>query len=165
MSWYKDFLGYRFMASYDENVANSLVVYRISANASDVVTTQGFSIIPAFNTPEHKFNIGFAFRDLIADIKLGSKTLKLRNLGFNINYKWVQGYQYEGSPQFTGYVPSYQLLDAQINYNAKKIKTTFKLGASNVFNQQRFYSYGSPYIGRMAYFSLLFELDRVMKME
>ena len=64
-------------------------------------------LIPAFNTPENKFNLGISARDL-------------KNFGFNINFKWVQGFDYEGSPQFTGYVPSYNMVDAQVNYRVKK---------------------------------------------
>jgi outer membrane receptor protein involved in Fe transport len=115
-------------------------------------------IIPAFNTPKHKFNIGFGFRDLVADIKLGEKTLKIRNLGFNTNLKWQQSFFYEGSPQFTGTVPSFTWLDAQINYRVPSIKTTLKIGASNLLNQKRFLAYGSPYIGRLGYIQALLEL-------
>ncbi len=190
VSWYRDFLGFRFLAQYDPSINKSvpLKIYRFSANADETVRSQGFSlginyffkkyytingnysynelnklgatdpIIPAFNTPKHKFNIGFGFRDLVADIKLGEKTIKIRNLGFNTNLKWQQQFFYEGSPQFTGTVPSFTWLDAQVNYRVPSIKTTFKLGASNLLNQKRFLAYGSPYIGRMAYFQALLEL-------
>lgn len=191
-SWYKDFLGYRLGATttFDELNPNYLTqsqIYRVSANANDQVTTQGFSIgltfgfakyyaitgnyswnkldrkgsddpiIPAFNTPEHKFNIGISGRD----IELKIKNFTLKNWGFNLNYKWIQGYVFEGSPQFTGYIPTYSLLDAQINYSVKKWYTTFKLGATNLLNNMQFQTYGGPRIGRMAYVSILFELDKI----
>lgn len=188
VSWYRDFLGFRFMAQYNPTTGVPLKVYRISANSDEIVRSQGFSIgityffkkyytlsgnysynelnklgatdpiIPAFNTPKHKFNVGFGFRDLVADIRLGSKTLKLRNWGFNANVKWQDTFFYEGSPQFTGTVPSFTWVDAQLNYKIIKWKLTFKLGASNLLNQQRYLAYGSPYIGRMAYFQALLEL-------
>jgi len=188
VSWYKDFLGFRFLAQYDPAKGTPLKVYRLSANSDEMVRSQGFSvginyffkkyytlsgnysynelnklgatdpIIPAFNTPKHKFNIGFGFRDLVADIKLGEKTLKIRNLGFNTNLKWQQSFFYEGSPQFTGTVPSFTWLDAQINYRVPSIKTTLKIGASNLLNQKRFLAYGSPYIGRLGYIQALLEL-------
>ena len=88
------------------------------------------------------------------------KYLNLSDFGFSINYKWVEGYNFTGSPQFTGYVPTYDMVDLQINKYVPKIKTTFKLGASNLLNNQRFQVYGGPRIGRMAYFSVLLELDR-----
>ena len=186
-SFYRDFIGFNF--GVDATIANNQLVdaqaYRVAANATDRVTTQGFSlglnyyfakfyvlnanyswnilntqtddpIIPAFNTPEHKFNFGVSGRDI--DINLGSKRIK--NVGFNVNYKWVEGFLFEGSPQFTGFIPSYDLLDAQVNWRAEKLDTTFKLGASNVLNNQVFQTYGGPRIGRLAYFSILYEFKK-----
>lgn len=159
-------------------------VYRVAANADDQVTTQGFSIggnvffakyfsfsgnyswnrldkkgsddpiIPAYNTPEHKFNLGISGRDV--RIKLGDWIT--RDWGFSANYKWVQGFQYEGSPQFTGFVPTYDMLDVQVNKKVTAIKTTFKLGASNILNKKRYHVFGGPRVGRLAYFSILFDL-------
>ncbi len=164
----------------------SVQPYRIAANAQNRVTTQGFSIglnyyfpkyfvlagnyswnilnkkgtddpiIPAFNTPEHKYNISLSGRDLV--INIGSTSI--RNLGFNVNYKWVQGFLFEGSPQFTGEIPTYDLLDAQLNYKFKKLKTILKIGASNVPNKKQFQVYGGPRVGRMAYISLLYEWNK-----
>ncbi|RQH23327.1 hypothetical protein D5R40_30400 [Okeania hirsuta] len=95
-------------------------VFRVSANSPDRVTTQGFSIgvnyyfntnflfggnyswnvldrrgsddeiIPAFNTPEHKFNLVLSGRDF----SIGS----LKHLGFNINYKWLKAFSLKVSP-------------------------------------------------------------------
>ena len=132
--------------------------YVLNANYSwNILNTQTDDpIIPAFNTPEHKFNFGISGRDI--DINLGSKRIK--NVGFNVNYKWVEGFLFEGSPQFTGFIPSYDLLDAQVNWRAEKLDTTFKLGASNVLNNQVFQTYGGPRIGRLAYFSILYEFKK-----
>ncbi|MEO0875282.1 MAG: TonB-dependent receptor, partial [Bacteroidota bacterium] len=110
-------------------------------------------IIPAFNTPEHKYNIGISGRNL--DVVLGG--MRIRNVGFNVNYKWIEGFLFEGSPQFTGFIPTYDLLDAQVNVRVESIKTTFKLGASNILNNASFQTYGGPRIGRLAYLSLTYE--------
>jgi hypothetical protein len=163
----------------------NLKVYRYAANSSNSVTTQGFAIglnyyfwrfyqmsgnyswnklntdvddpiIPAFNTPEHKFNLGISGRDLT--IHLGTKNI--RGFGFNVNYKWIEGFLFEGSPQFTGFVPTYELLDAQINLKVSKIHTTIKLGASNLLNNMQFQTYGGPRIGRLAYLSILYEFNK-----
>ena len=188
-SWYKDFLGYKIGidAKLDDSLGtlSSAQGYRVAANSDDMVTTQGFSvginyffkkffaingnyswnkidlrgsedpIIPAYNTPEHKFNIGMSGRDII--IKIGS--FRLSRLGFSVNYKWIEGFKYEGSPQFTGFVPTYDMLDMQINKYFPKLHMTAKLGASNILNNKQFQVYGGPRIGRMAYFSILVELD------
>lgn len=190
-SMYRDFIGYQIGADITVdtlvNLATVNRIYRVAANSQNVVTTQGFSIganyyfkkyymvngnyswnvlnkqtiddpiIPAFNTPEHKFNIGFGGRNI--PVTLGEKTIN--DLGFNFNFKWVQGFNFEGSPQFTGFVPTYYLLDGQVNKKVQKIHTTFKLGASNVLNRQALQVYGGPYVGRMVYLSALVELDKL----
>ncbi|MBP6334798.1 MAG: TonB-dependent receptor [Bacteroidia bacterium] len=160
-------------------------IYRVATNSEDEVTTRGASIgltyyfkkffalngnysynvldrggstdplIPAFNSPEHKYNIGFSARDL--DVRLFSK-IRIRNTGFSINYKWIQGFQYEGSPQFTGYVPTYDLVDAQVSHRIPKLGTTIKVGASNLLDNRKFTVYGGPVVGRMAYISVRVEL-------
>ncbi len=187
-SLYDDFLGYNIGVTArfaQTGLPLELQPYRISANSLNQVTTQGFSlglnyyfrkyymlqgnyswnrlnktfeddpIIPAFNTPEHKFNIGISGRDV--PLRIGG--MRIENIGFNINYKWIQGFLFEGSPQFTGWIPTYDLLDAQINYLVRPWNTTFKVGASNVLNKKRFQTYGGPRIGRMAYISVLFQVN------
>lgn len=188
-SSYTDFIGYQVGADVTVIPSASLIyinnIYRIAANASESVSTYGTSIglsyflgkfltingnysfnrleksssdplIPAYNTPENKYNIGISGRDIEAEV-LG---LRLRNYGFSINYKWVEGFRFEGSPQFTGYVPQYDFVDAQISKRVPKIHATFKVGASNVLNQRRFTVYGGPETGRLAYASILVELQK-----
>ena len=168
--------------NYNDLLLPSIQGYRVAANAQDKVTTKGFTlglnyffnqyltingnyswnklnkkgtddpIIPAFNTPEHKFNLGFGVRDVNV---FGVS----RHWGFSSNYKWVEGFIFEGSPQFTGEVPSYSQLDAQINKAIPEIKATIKLGASNLLNNNSFQVYGGPRVGRMMYASILFELN------
>jgi iron complex outermembrane recepter protein len=206
---YTDFIGYNIGldAAFDPQTGfpvGGIEVYRVAANAKGNVTTQGASIglnyyfknyalggnyswnvlnkkgtddpiIPAFNTPEHKFNVSFTGRKL--------KLLKFigHNFGFGINYKWIQGFVFEGSPQFTGFVPTYDMVDAQVNYEWKEKNTTFKLGASNilgilplfdaadgqarrtVFNNTNYQVYGGPYVGRLAYFSILVDIEKSKK--
>jgi iron complex outermembrane receptor protein len=189
-SWYNNFIGYKVGAVPGIDNHNNVIpnhIYRVAANATDQVTTRGVSVglnyyfrkffmlngnysynlldrkgsddplIPAYNTPENKYNIGLSARDV--DVYLFNK-IHLFNFGFSVNYKWIEGFQYEGSPQFTGYVPSYDLVDAQISYHVPKISSTFKLGASNLLNNQKFTVYGGPTVGRLAYFSVLVELNK-----
>ena len=188
-SFYQDFIGYNIGvdAKFEQSTGlpTTIQAYRVAANATDRVTTQGFSlgssyyfgqnyvlngnysfnqlntlsddpIIPAFNTPKHKYNFGFSGRDLAVNF-LG---LKFPDFGFSINYKWIDGFIFEGSPQFTGAIPSYNMLDAQVNWQVKKINTTFKLGASNLLNNMTFQTYGGPRIGRLAYLSLLYDWNK-----
>jgi iron complex outermembrane receptor protein len=138
-NFYNDFLGFNIGLDIefdDIGLPENFQAYRYAANSVNQVTTQGFAIglnyyfkkyfmvagnyswnrlnkefdddpiIPAFNTPEHKFNLSFSGRDV--KFNLGGRTIK--GLGFNVNYKWIQGFLFEGSPQFTGLVPTYLLL-------------------------------------------------------
>jgi outer membrane receptor protein involved in Fe transport len=183
VSFYKYFLGYQIGVTVQQigTTKQPKQVYRVAANSPDRIMTYGASIgfnyyfvksfslngnytwsklnlmgssdpiIPAYNTPEHKFNIG-----------IGGSNIKIKNtqgLGFNVTYKWIQGFEFQGSPQFTGSIPSYSLLDAQINWNEKKIYTTFKLGASNTISKRNYQAYGGPGIGRLIYASILVDLD------
>ncbi len=185
-SFYDDFIGFNIGLETDfvNGVPVGTQAYRVAANARDRVTTQGFSIggsyyfgkyytvngnyswnvlntttddpiIPAFNTPEHKYNVGFAARDI--PLGQGRRAIPV---GFNTNYKWVDGFLFEGSPQFTGFIPAYGLLDAQVNARFDKIDTTLKIGASNLLDNQVFQTYGGPRIGRLAYASLLYEFKK-----
>ena len=160
-------------------------VYRVATNSKDQVTTQGFTaginyfykkylgfatnyswnvldrggstdpLIPAFNTPEHKYNIGINGRDF--DINVFGKSSKFWSYG--LNYKYQTGFIFEGSPQFTGNVPAYYMVDAQISKRVPAWFCTFKLGSNNLTDNRVIQVYGGPRVGRLAYFSLLFELD------
>ena len=161
------------------------IIYRYSANSKTKVNTQGFSIginyylsnsitlngnysyneltkvdeddpiIPAYNTPKHKYNLGISGKD-ISLFDIGA----LKRVGFSVNYKWVDGFQYEGSPQFTGFVPTYDLLDAQVSINIDRLNSTVKVGASNILDNNHFETYGGPYIGRLGYISFLYEFKK-----
>ena len=185
-SKYTDFIGYniglkaRFIG--EEQLPRNLNVYRYAANSINTVVTQGASvglnyylgsqymlsanyswnelvktdeddpIIPAFNTPLHKFNLGISARDL----KLREKS----TWGFGLNYKWVEGFVFEGSPQFTGFVPAFDLLDVQANARIDELNLTVKIGGSNMLNNLHIETYGGPFVGRLAYVSLLYEVAR-----
>ena len=186
-SVYRDFIGYNIgldaLFIGDEQSPRAVDVYRYAANSLNEVQTQGASIglnyyvdnqfmisgnyswnelvktdeddpiIPAFNTPKHKYNLGITARDLELD---GKSTW-----GFGVNYKWIQGFVFEGSPQFTGCVPTYDLLDAQVNVVIEPWNTTLKLGGSNLLKNIHIEAYGGPYVGRMLYGSLVYEFNHV----
>jgi len=183
-NWYTNFIGFVTGADIfiDPFLGNPYIldVYRIATNSTEKITTQGFSlginyyldnqftinanyswnklnqinddpIIPAYNTPENKFNVGINGKEI--DVSL----FNIGKISFNTNYKWVQGFIFEGSPQFTGEIPSYGLLDFQVTKQISKLDLAIKLGASNILNNEVIQVYGGPFIGRMAYLSLLFE--------
>lgn len=161
-------------------------VFRIASNSQDKVSSQGFSIglnyfigkyfsvngnyswneldkrdsndpiIPAYNTPRNKYNVGFNGRDI--EGMLFNK-IRISNWSYNINYKWVQGFLFEGSPQFTGEIESYGVMDMQISKKVPAWKSVFKVGASNLLNNMHYEVYGGPLVGRLAYASILVTLN------
>ena len=185
-STYTDFIGYNIGLDIEfapqSTAVQGIDVYRYAANSINEVKTQGASvglqyyldekfsltgnyswnklvktneddpIIPAFNTPEHKFNLGITARGLDA----GGKN----SWGFGVNYRWVQQFVFEGSPQFTGAIPQYDLVDAQINLYIDQINTTFKIGGSNLLSNQHIETYGGPQVGRLAYVSILYDFAK-----
>ena len=202
-SIYKSFIGYNVgvVGRFDEFgfPRGPIQAYRLAANSKDKVNTTGFNIgysyffkkysftgnysfntinlrgtddpiVPAFNTPKHKFNLGFSGRE--CRLPFTDK----KQFGFGISYKWIQSFQFTGSPQFTGFIPSYDMLDAQVNYVFPKQYLTVKIGGSNLmgfaplfrdnednklktmFNNRNSQVYGGPSVGRLVYLSLLFEI-------
>ena len=185
-SFYQDFIGYKI--GFDPIIETDLQrviggqVYRVATNAESNVTTMGSSIgvnyfigdnyttgfnysfnqlnkldkddpiIPAFNTPRNKFNISFGGSQL--------EWFDKKHFSFNLNFKWIEGFLFEGSPQFTGFINSYYLLDAMIAKEIPEYNLQLKLGGSNLTNNMVMQVYGGPRIGRMVYFSLLYDLPQ-----
>jgi hypothetical protein len=185
-SYYIDFIGYKI--GFDPLIESSLnrvvggQVYRVATNAANAVTTMGASIglnyfigenftlggnysfnqlnkldnadpiIPAFNTPRHKFNLSFGASKL--------RMLKQDDWAFNVNFKWIEGFLFEGSPQFTGFINNYYLVDAMVAKEIAKYNLQIKMGASNLTNNMVMQVYGGPRIGRMVYISLLYDLPQ-----
>ncbi|MBA3649465.1 MAG: TonB-dependent receptor [Chitinophagales bacterium] len=196
-SRYQNFIGYKIGATTRCDIYDHIAgvqFFRVAANTSDIVTTQGFSIglnyyfsnyfslsgnysfnrldrrgsidpiIPAYNTPQNKCNIGISGRNILASITFLNDiwdklpVIPFNHYGFSINYKWVEGFLFEGSPQFTGIVPAYSSVDAQVNKQVPKLNLTLKLGASNLLNHKSFQVYGGPTIGRLAYIQAVVDL-------
>ncbi len=203
-SIYTSFIGYNIglVAKFDPNTGfpvGGVQAYRLSANSKDKINTTGINIgysyffkkysftgnysynvinlrdtddpiVPAFNTPKNKFNVGFSGRE--CKLPFTDKN----RLGFGISYKWIEGFEFTGSPQFSGFIRTYDMIDAQINYSFPKQFLTIKIGGSNlmgiaplfrknqenklktIFHNLNYQVYGGPNVGRLAYISLLFEI-------
>lgn len=95
---------------------------------------------PQFNTPKHKVKASFG------------NTALFENFGFNINYRWSDEFLWQNSFA-TGQIPSYSVLDAQVNYAVPSIKSVFKIGASNLLGDEYFTAVGTGYIGSQYYLS------------
>lgn len=169
----------------DVNIRN-YVSYSISANAQEDISSLGASVslkyniieglaasvsysfaqvfdekisdnlIPGFNTPPHKFSIGLSGRKLF------------HGLGFAANFRWVDTYLWDSpfSNRAAGVfglsetrVPAYHTLDLMVMYELDKIHSTFKVGASNIYDNRHIEVWGGPQIGAMVYASWLFDLN------
>lgn len=126
--------------------------YTLSGNYNWNVLVSGLeNLLSEFNTPEHKFNIGFGNRSIT------------ENLGFHIGARWQSEFEWQSG--FTipanGMVPAYSTIDAQISYKLPSIKSIVKVGGSNLTNQGYIQSLGGPTIGAIYYVSLTF--DQLMR--
>jgi len=95
---------------------------------------------PQFNTPKHKVKASFG------------NTALFENFGFNVNYRWSDEFLWQNSFAI-GQIPSYSVLDAQVNYAVPSIKSVFKLGASNILGDEYFTAVGTGFIGSQYYLS------------
>ena len=93
-----------------------------------------------FNTPEHKVKVSFG------------KTEVVKNLGFNVAWRWSDNYFWEASFG-DGEIPAFNVLDAQVNYKIPSLKSTFKLGATNLLQDEYFTAFGTGFIGSQYYIS------------
>ncbi len=124
--------------------------YRLNANA----TWAQFNImdanpnnIPAFNTPRFKTNV------LLSNDRLTNR------LGFGVAWHWQEAFDWYGTftENRSGRIVAYSLLDAQVSYRVPVLKTTLKLGASNLANNYVVQAYGSPAVGGLYYLTLTFD--------
>ena len=95
---------------------------------------------PSFNTPEHKVKASFGNTELF------------KNFGFNVAWRWSDNYLWQSSFG-DGQIDSYHVVDAQLNYRVPNIKSTFKLGASNLLNEDYATAFGTGNIGSIYYIS------------
>ena len=93
-----------------------------------------------FNTPNHKVKASFGNTELF------------KNFGFNVNYRWSDTYFWQATFA-DGQLPSFTVLDAQINYAVPDIKSIFKVGGSNILGQEYFSAVGTGAVGSIFYVS------------
>ncbi len=96
-----------------------------------------------FNTPKHKVKLSFGHTEVH------------RNFGFNINYRWSDSYVWQASFA-DGFVPSFSVVDAQVNYKIPAYKSMIKVGATNIGGEDYFTAFGTGLIGSQYYVSLIF---------
>jgi outer membrane receptor protein involved in Fe transport len=106
------------------------------------------ALIPGFNTPENKINIGLS----------GKKVYK--GLGYAVNFQWVDKYYWE-SAFATGNVPSYNTLDIQLMYELPEYNSIIRLGATNLLGNKYYMAYGASQIGTFGFVSFSYNLKNL----
>ena len=129
-------LTYNFYQKY--TVAGSVSYNDITKNK------QSDFFVTGFNTPNLATNVSFGNRQIA------------KNLGFNIVWKWQDGFLWE-SPLVTGQVPSFNTFDAQVSYRLTGTKALIKAGGTNIFNKDYVQYAGGPTLGGLYYIALTFD--------
>jgi iron complex outermembrane recepter protein len=151
----RDFARYQTYTNSDETVNSYGAAFEVSTkifNGFDInanYTWSRFDFDVAnnpdfrtnFNTPEHKVKVGFG------------KTELFTNFGFNVAWRWSDNYFWQASFG-DGEIPAFNVMDAQINYTIPSLKSTIKLGATNLLADEYFTAFGTGFIGSMYYMSL-----------
>lgn len=147
--------------------------FSLVANSPEEVITRGAGISMEYVMPKNFIASGSFTTDDISDVPDGFRAffnapnkrvvLGLTNTGFgpnnrfgaNVSWRWQDGFFYEND--FTqGDLPGFHTVDAAVNYKMPRIKSMFKLGASNLLNQYYRTAVGNPSIGGLYYLSFAY---------
>jgi outer membrane receptor protein involved in Fe transport len=134
---------YGFGLGMDYRMKNN---YSVFLNAySDVITDVPSGFKAYFNAPRYRFNAGFA------NDGLG----KNERLGFNVMMRWQDAFEWEGELA-NGPLEAFATVDAQVGYKFPAIKSTVRIGATNIFNHYYKNAYANPEIGGIYYAAFIY---------
>jgi iron complex outermembrane recepter protein len=98
-----------------------------------------------FISPENRYNITLGHPKITKD------------LGFTVTYRWTDKMWVEqGNTQGDVWLPSWSTIDAAVMYKLPKMKSSIKVGASNLLNQYYSQGYGLARIGGLYYVALTY---------
>jgi outer membrane receptor protein involved in Fe transport len=128
--------------------------YRLGGNVSYNALNQdeNSETITSFNTPDYRFNLSFANREVV------------KNIGFNVVYRWQNDFVWNSSvvsPALNqaglAVVDAFGTLDAQVSYRARDLKSIIKVGGSNILGNSYQQAFVNPFVGSMFYVSITFD--------
>lgn len=93
-----------------------------------------------FNTPKHRIKASFGNEKLF------------KNFGFNVSGRWNSEYLWQ-STMVDGMIDAATVVDAQINYSMPELKSTLKIGASNIGGKEYAQVLGAGLIGQQYFAS------------
>jgi iron complex outermembrane recepter protein len=132
---YGSSLGVTYNFYKEFTISGNVNYNNIKANETKDVFVTGF------NTPKWATNLSFSNRELF------------KNIGFNVVWKWQDSFLWE-SPLANGIVPAYNVIDAQVTFRAPKLKSTIKVGGTDIFNNRYFQYAAGPTIGGLYYVAI-----------
>ncbi len=119
--------------------------FELSANYNyaqfDFDQSEDPSFEASFNTPKHKVKVS-----------LGNEKL-FKNFGFNISGRWNTEYLWQ-STFADGMIDAATVVDAQLNYMIPCLKSTIKVGATNIGGKEYYQVLGAGAIGQQYFASL-----------
>ncbi len=152
------FKGYSIVVNSPEKVKTNgwggSIEWRLPANfivsanvSSDKIRNVPTGFRAFFATPELRTVFSFA------NMGFGKEKL----LGFNVNWRWQEGFFYENDFA-QGDLPAFHTVDAAITLRRPKIRSLVKLGATNMLNQYYRTAVGNPSIGGLYYLSFAYNV-------
>ena len=175
-SSYNDFITRRDVEQFQNGQPGPVgtgMGFSLVANSPEEVITRGAGISIEYVLPRNFIASGSFTTDDISDVPAGFRAffnapskrtvIGLANTGFgpnnrfgaNVSWRWQDGFFYEND--FTqGNLPGFHTVDAAVNYKLPRIRSMFKLGASNLLNQYYRTALGNPSIGGLYYLSFAY---------
>jgi iron complex outermembrane recepter protein len=130
---------------------NFYKTFTISGNVNYNAITENKQkdvFVTGFNTPKWFTNISFGNREVV------------KNIGFNVVWRWQDAFLWE-SPLANGDIPAYSNVDAQVTYRIPLLKSSIKVGGTNILNRRYNQYAGGPTIGGLYYAAIT--LDGLLK--
>jgi iron complex outermembrane receptor protein len=142
--------------------------YRVYTNAKNIYRSYGSSLGLTYNfyrkfvvagninfnelsknpTPDI-FLTGFNTPKFVSNLSFGNPEV-VKKIGFNVVWRWQDEVYWE-STLATGQVASFSTIDAQVSFRFPKLKSTIKLGGTNILNHRYIQFVAGPTIGGLYY--------------
>ena len=136
---------YGWAIGVDYRTARAFIISgNVSFNDLADISEAPPGFLSKFNTPRFRMNAGLGNRHIT------------RRIGFNVNYRWQDSFVWQ-STFGVGEIPAFATLDAQVSFRFPEIKSTVKVGGSNMLNDYYTTSYGSAQVGGLYYFTWTFD--------
>lgn len=134
------------VSSYGANIGLNTKLFGFDLGASYTYAKLDFNqaedpdFSVGFNTPEHKVKFSLGHNNLF------------ENFGFNINARWQDEFLWQASIA-NALVSERTVIDAQVNLRIPKLKSTFKIGGSNLGGDEYRSAVGAGAVGSQFFVS------------